>query len=125
MCSLRDMPTKPSLKLFYTTTSYTECAIDCDLYELVSCHKFVYEILFCVVYKTLCLTLRHHALGVILCLCLNFFELSTAELFFQSQRSLKNRSSIFLSMKVRIPGTPDTVCFTNLSKLNLPMVVRF
>jgi len=68
----------------------TECARDCDLYELVSCCKFVNEILFCIIYKTLYLTWGHHALGVILCLCLNFFELSTAELFLQSQRSLKN-----------------------------------
>ncbi len=36
-----------------------------------------------------------------------FFELSTAELFLQSQRSLKIRCLIFLSMKVRIPGTPS------------------
>jgi hypothetical protein len=34
----------------------TECARDRDLYELVSCHKFVNEILFCIIYKTLCLT---------------------------------------------------------------------
>ncbi len=52
---------------------YTECARDRDLYELVSCCKFVNEILFCVIYKTLYLTWGHHALGVILCLCLNFF----------------------------------------------------
>ncbi len=68
----------------------TECARDRDLYELVSCCKFVNEILFCDIYKTLYLTWGHLALGVILCLCLNFFELSTAELIFQSQRSLKN-----------------------------------
>jgi hypothetical protein len=68
----------------------TECARDCDLYKLVSCYKFVNEILFCIIYKTLYLTWGHHALGVILCLCLNFFEFSTAELFLQSQRSLKN-----------------------------------
>jgi hypothetical protein len=41
------------------------------------------------IYKTLYLTWWHHALGVILCLCHNFFELSTAELFLQSQRILK------------------------------------
>ncbi len=29
----------------------TECARDCDLYELVSCCKFVNEILFCIIYK--------------------------------------------------------------------------
>ena len=62
----------------------TECARDPDLYELVSCSKFVNEILFCVICKTLYLTWGHPALGVILWLCLNFFELSTAELFFQS-----------------------------------------
>jgi hypothetical protein len=48
----------------------TECARDRDLYELVSCCKFVNEILFCNIYKTLYLTLGHYALGVILCLCL-------------------------------------------------------
>ncbi len=61
------------------------------------------------------LTWEHHALGVILCLCLNFFELSTAELFFQSQRSLKNQGfKFFLSMKVRIPSTPGEIVFLNL-----------
>jgi hypothetical protein len=45
---------------------------------------------FCIIYKTLYLTFGHHALGVILCLRLNFLELSTAELFLQSQRGLKN-----------------------------------
>jgi hypothetical protein len=70
--------------------SGTECARNCDLCELVSCHKFVNEILFCIIYKTLYLTWGHNALGVILCLCFNFFESSTAELFLQSQRSLKN-----------------------------------
>jgi hypothetical protein len=64
----------------------TECARDLDLYELVSCRKFENEI----VYKTLYLTWGHHALGVILCLYLNFFELSSAKLSLQSQRSLKN-----------------------------------
>jgi hypothetical protein len=53
-------------------TGATECARDRDLYELVSCRKFVNEILFCIIYKTLYLTWEHHALGVILCLCLNF-----------------------------------------------------
>ncbi len=42
----------------------------------------------------------------VLCLCFNFFDLSTAELFFQSQRSLKIMGLLFLFMKVRIPGTP-------------------
>jgi hypothetical protein len=77
-------------KLFFIINNHTECARDRDLYELVSCRRFVNEILFCNIYKTLYLTLGRHALGVILCLCLNFLELSTAELFLQSQRSLKN-----------------------------------
>ncbi len=45
---------------------------------------------FCIIYKTLYLTRGNNALCVILCLCLNFFELSAAELFLRSQRSLKN-----------------------------------
>ncbi len=61
--------------------AHTECARDHDLYKLVSCGKFVNDILFSTIYKTHYLTLGHYALAVILCLCLNFFELSTAELF--------------------------------------------
>ncbi len=97
----------------------TECARDPDLYELVSCRKFVDEILFCAIYKTLYFTWGHHALGVILCLCFNYFELSTAELFFQSQSSLKIRGSIFLSMKVRIPGTPGIFHIWHMLRLAL------
>ena len=37
--------------------------------------KFVNEILFCIIYKTLYLTLGNHPLGGIFCSCLNFFEL--------------------------------------------------
>jgi hypothetical protein len=48
-------------------------ARDRDLYKLVSCGRFVNETLFCIIFKTLYLTLGHHALAVILCLCLNFF----------------------------------------------------
>jgi hypothetical protein len=76
--------------LFQDSGIATECARDRDPYELVSCCKFVNEILFCIIYKTLYLTRGHHALGVILCLFLNFLELSAPELFLQSQRSLKN-----------------------------------
>jgi hypothetical protein len=56
----------------------TECARDCDLYKLISCGKFVNDVLFSTIYKTHYLTLGHYALAVILSLCLNFFELSTA-----------------------------------------------
>jgi hypothetical protein len=59
----------------------TECAMDRDLYKLVSCGKFVNDILFSTIYKThylTYLTLGHHVLAVILCSYLNFFELSTA-----------------------------------------------
>jgi hypothetical protein len=59
----------------YEQIFYTGCARDRDLYKLVSCGKFVNEILFCIIYKTLYLTLGHHALGGILCSCLNLFEL--------------------------------------------------
>ncbi len=58
----------------------TECDRDCDLYKLVSCGKFVKYILFSTIYKTHYLTLGHHALAVILCLCLNFFFLSYQQL---------------------------------------------
>jgi hypothetical protein len=58
--------------------AYTKCARDHDLYKLVSCGKFVNDILFSTIHKTHYLTLRHDALDFILCLCLNFFELSTA-----------------------------------------------
>jgi hypothetical protein len=50
-----------------------KCARDCDLYKLVSCGKFVNDILFSTIYKTHYLTLGHLALTVILCLCLDFF----------------------------------------------------
>ncbi len=60
------------------TEGSTECAKDCDLYKSVSYGKFVNDILFSTLYKTHYLTLGHHALAVILCSCLNFFELSTA-----------------------------------------------
>ncbi len=43
----------------------TECARDRDLNNLVSCGKFVNEIIFCIIYKTVYLTLRHHVLAVI------------------------------------------------------------
>jgi hypothetical protein len=59
----------------------TECAKDRDLHKFESFGKFVNEKLFCIIYKTLYLTLGHHALAGILSLCLDFFELSTAELF--------------------------------------------
>jgi hypothetical protein len=81
---------KISLPKLVSTLIPTECARDRDLYELVSCCKIENVILFCIIYKTLYLTWGHHALGVILCLCLNFFELSTTEFILQSQRSLKN-----------------------------------
>jgi hypothetical protein len=51
----------------------TECARDRDLYKLISCGKFVNYILFSTIYKTHYLTLGHHALAVILSLCLIFF----------------------------------------------------
>jgi hypothetical protein len=54
-------------------TFYTECARDRDLYNLVSFGKFVNDILFSTIYKTHYLTLGHHALAVILCLCVRFF----------------------------------------------------
>jgi hypothetical protein len=63
---------------FLVTLLSTECARDYDLYKLVSCGKFVNDILFSTIYKTHYLTLGHHDLAVILCLYLNFFELSTA-----------------------------------------------
>jgi hypothetical protein len=50
----------------------TEC--DRDPYKLVSCGKFVNDILFSIIYKTHYLTLGHHALAVILFLCLIFFS---------------------------------------------------
>ncbi len=56
---------------------YRVCKGSC-LYKLVSCGKFVNDLLFSTIYKTYYLTLGHHALVVILCLCLYFFELSTA-----------------------------------------------
>ena len=59
--------------------STTGCARDCDLFKLVSFGKFVNEILFCIIYKTLYLTLGHHALGGILCSCLNFLIVETAK----------------------------------------------
>ncbi len=43
------------------------------IYELVSCDKFVNDILFRTIYKTHYLTSGHRALAVILCLCLTFF----------------------------------------------------
>jgi hypothetical protein len=48
-------------KHFSATNFIQKCAKDRDLYKLVSCCKFFL------------LTLGHHALAVILCLCLNFF----------------------------------------------------
>ncbi len=67
-------------KKFFPNINYfvsTECARDCDLYKLVSCGKFVNDIIFSTIYKTHYLTLGHHALALILCSYLNFFELST------------------------------------------------
>ncbi len=51
----------------------TECARDRDLYKLVSCGKFVNDILLNTIFKTHYLTLGHHAQAEILCSCLNFF----------------------------------------------------
>ncbi len=59
----------------------TECARDRDLYKLISCGKFVNDILFSTIYKTHYLTLGHYALAVILCLCLHFFFLSYQQLY--------------------------------------------
>ncbi len=70
-------------------SSATECARNCDLYELVSCHKFVNEKLFSIIYKTLHLTWGHHALGVILCLCLNFFWVISSWIVFAKPYKLK------------------------------------
>ncbi len=56
---------------WFSDTS-TECARDRDLHKFESYGKFVNEKLFCIIYKTLYLTLGHHALSGILCLCLNF-----------------------------------------------------
>ncbi len=58
----------------FFTIFYTECARDRDLYNLVSCDKFVNDILFSTICKTHYLTFGHHALAVILCLCLNFLS---------------------------------------------------
>ncbi len=44
----------------------TECARDPDLYNLVSCGKFVNDILFSTFYKTHYLTLGHPAISVTL-----------------------------------------------------------
>jgi hypothetical protein len=71
------------------THKSTECARDRDLYKLVSCRKFVNEILFCNIYKTLYLTLGHHALGVILCLCLNLFWVINSWIVFAKPKKLK------------------------------------
>ncbi len=61
---------KTKIKFEFTSNTHTECA---NLYKLVGCSKFVNEILSCIIYKTVYLTLRHHALAVILSSCLNFF----------------------------------------------------
>jgi hypothetical protein len=58
---------------FVTFRNDTECARDRDLHEFEIYGKVVNEKLFCIVYKTLYLTLGHHALAGILCLCLDFF----------------------------------------------------
>jgi hypothetical protein len=73
--------------LVFSSLATTECAR--DLSELVSCCKFVNEKFFFIIYKKLYLTWGHNAQGVILSLLI-IFELSTAELILQSQRSLKN-----------------------------------
>jgi hypothetical protein len=64
------------------------------------------------IYKTLWLTIMcikkqtvTHVQAVILCLCLNFFKLSTVYFSCQSQRSKKVSSSILLYMKVTTSGT--------------------
>ncbi len=45
-----------STDITLSVLAVTECARDRELYELVSCRKFVNEILFCIIYKTLYLT---------------------------------------------------------------------
>ncbi len=53
---------------------FTVCARYRGLYKLLSCGKFVNKTLFCINYKTPYLTFGHHALAVILWLCLNFLS---------------------------------------------------
>ncbi len=94
----RKLCLKPSslMKLFISllplcdiSSLRTECARDRDLYELVSCHKFVNEKFFCKIYKTLYLTLGHHAPDVILCLCLKFFWAINSWNVFAKPKKLK------------------------------------
>ncbi len=78
-----------------------------DLYKLVSCGKFLNNILFSTIYKTHYLTFGHHALAVILCLCLNFFwVINNLIVLTQPKKPKKIRGSIYFSFKVMIPGTP-------------------
>ncbi len=88
----------------------TECARDRDLYKLVSWGKFVNKILFSTIYNTLYLTLGHHELAVILCSCLNFFSvINSLIVLAMSKKPKKTRGSVFLCMKVTIPGTPGMI----------------
>jgi hypothetical protein len=104
---------------------YTECARDCVLYKLVSCSKFVNEILFCIIYEIVYLTLRHHVLAVILSSCLNFF-LSYQQLncFDTAKEAYKIKGSIFLSVKVTISGTPGRNPFNPLCYLGQMICLR-
>jgi hypothetical protein len=81
--------------LFFSMKSYTECARDCGLYELVSCCKFVNEILFRIIYKTLYLTLGHHGLGVMSCLCLNFLSYQQLNYFAKPKKLKKLGAQYF------------------------------
>ncbi len=90
---------------------YTEFARDCDLYNLVSCGKFLLnDILFSTIYKTQYLTLGHHALAVILCLCLNFFGvINSLIVLTKPKKPKKSGVWYFFSFKVTIPDTPGII----------------
>ncbi len=64
------------------------------------------------IYKTHYHTLGHHALAVILCSCLNlFWVINSLIVLTKPNKPKKIRGSIFLTMKVTIPGTPSIITF--------------
>ncbi len=87
--SLIQVEWKHKLKRKIQGTNPTDCAKDHDLYKLVSCGRFVNDILFSTIYKTHYITLGYHELSVILCSYLNFFWVINSLIFLTKPKKPK------------------------------------